>query len=334
MEKARRELRRMRESPEAWPDLAYEPATDAEGSECDGNAARRAQVLWALQYDRRPSDLALVRWIAEQEARCRRKAPFQGMTEEAELAGFLLAEHQLVEDVWRHWQLKRANFDTWCGYDRRHLCAAGVGATLAYVRESAHPDRDEVLDLGLEEFSEESLAEWTGHQRERFPSDPAAEEPLLWVERAKLAGDLPAARQWLDRWAADRPRDAETLNALQYELADLGAFGEAAAVQREAVAHAEGAWYVAAAWLALAALERQAGERPAAWAALGECRRALDGVPGWTEVGLGRAYAHELYLVADTAEQFAAADRQARQVPRLPPVALAAAAAAAKRTGA
>lgn len=32
------------------------------------------------------------------------------------MAGFLLAEHRLVQDVWLHWRVKRANFDAWCGF--------------------------------------------------------------------------------------------------------------------------------------------------------------------------------------------------------------------------
>nr|BFE58900.1 hypothetical protein GCM10020063_034260 [Dactylosporangium thailandense] len=64
MQAARRELGRVRASPAAWQELRYERSTDA-------HAATRAMVLWASQYDRRPGDLPLVRWPAEQEA------PFQ-----------------------------------------------------------------------------------------------------------------------------------------------------------------------------------------------------------------------------------------------------------------
>ncbi|AEB44452.1 hypothetical protein [Micromonospora maris] len=85
IEEARRELERMRRSSVVWRELRYERATGADGYDCDGRAARRAAVLWALQYDRRAEDLPLVRWLAEQEAWCRREAPFQGLTEETEL---------------------------------------------------------------------------------------------------------------------------------------------------------------------------------------------------------------------------------------------------------
>lgn len=290
MEAAQCELERMRRSSGEWEELRYERATGADGHDCDRNAVRRAKALWALQYDRKTDDLPLIRWLAEQEARCRHEAPFQGLSEETELAGFLLAEHRQVEDVWLHWEIKRANFDTWCGYDLEYLFAAGVRATIAFVRDSGHADQDSVLELLLDGegrscVSEEGLAEWSQRQRSRFPTDPADEDPLTWVERAKLAGDRELALRELARWAAGRQRDKATLAQLRYQLADLEAYAEAARVQRESLVYADTPWDSASAWQTLAGLERRAGDHHAAWEALRECRRALDGVSGWTEVG-------------------------------------------------
>ncbi|WP_174552047.1 hypothetical protein [Nocardia sienata] len=227
MEAARCELERMRGSSGVWQELRYERATDADGDDCDRNAVRRAKVLWASQYDRRPDDLPLIRWLAEQEAWCRCEAPFQGLSEETELAGFLLAEHRQVEDVWLHWEIKRANFDTFCGYDLEYLFAAGVQTTIAFVRDSGHADRDSLLELlldgeGRSYVSEDGLAKWSQGRRSRFPADPAAEDPLTWVERAKLAGDRELARRELARWVAGRQRDKATLDQLRDQLDDLG----------------------------------------------------------------------------------------------------------------
>lgn len=344
MDAARRELERMRASFAVWRELRYERAAGAEGYACDGNAVRRAKVLWALQYDHRPDDLPLVRWLVEQEAWCRREAPFQGLSEETELAGFLLAEHRQMEDVWLHWQIKRANFDTWCGYDLEYLFAAGVRATIAFVRDSGHADRDAVLELlldgeGRSHVSEEGVVEWSRRRRLRFPADPTAEDPLTWVRRAKLAGERELARRELDRWMAGRQRDKATLGQLSYQLADLGAYAEAAGVQRESLVYVDTPWDSASAWRVLAGLERRASDHYAAWDALRECRRALDGVSGWPEVGLGRMYVEELFLLVGSAEGelaeavFAEADRQARDVPRLPLVVLQAAAEAADKVG-
>ncbi|WP_307872949.1 hypothetical protein [Paractinoplanes ovalisporus] len=332
---------RYRESPDLWAELCYEKATGDDGYDYDRNAVRRAQVLWSLQYDRRPQDLPLLRWLARQEAVCRREAPFQGLTDQITLAGALVAEHRQVEDVWLQWEIKRANFDTWCGYDGEHLLAAGVRATLDFVRESGHPDRDEVLEYlaGRSDISEEGVTEWAERQRLTFPDDPADEDPLTLIERAQFAGDRPRARELLDQWAAGRTRDRDTLSTLRYELTELGAFAEAAAAQRDSLAFAESAWDRASAWHTLAELERQADHHDAAWAALSECRRALADVSGWTEVGLGRMYVEELLRLAVAADgdlaarAFTEADRQARDVPRLPLVVWQSAAEAAAKVG-
>ncbi|PXX54876.1 hypothetical protein DFR70_12217 [Nocardia tenerifensis] len=344
MEAVRRELVRMRESPALWRELRYERARDGDGYVCDRNVARRAKVLWALQYDHRPEDVALVRWLAEQEACCRREAPFQGLSEETRLAGFLLADYRQVADVWLHWEIKRANFDTWAGYDLEHLFAAGVGETVAFVRESGHADRDAVLGLLLDEqgrarVSAEELAQWRQSQRSSFPVDPAGEDPLTWVERAKLVGDRGLARRELDRWMGGQARDDATLSVLCHQLAALGAYAEAAQAQRERLVYADSPWDSASAYRSLAGLERQAGDHRAARDALRLCRRALDGVPGWSMVGLGRMYVEELFLLAGAAEGalaeavFAEADHQAREVPGLPMVVLRAAAEAAGKIG-
>lgn len=340
MDTARRDLARMRESTAAWQELRYEHATDAEGHACDANEVPRAKVLWALQYDRRPEDLPLLRFLAEQEALCRANAPFQGLGEQAALAGFLLAEHRQVEDAWRQYEIKRANFDTLLGYDVEHVLAAGVQATIDHLRAGDHPDRDQALEYLLGAgVDEERLEEWAQDKQEWFPDDPAREDPLTWFERALLVGDKELARAELDRWARDRERDEKTLRLLRFHLAALGEFAEAARVQRESLVFAAGDWDRASAWRTLAGLERQAGDHHAAWEALRECRAALNGVSDWREVGLGRSYVEELFLLAGAAEPglagevFTEADRRAREVPGLPPVVVRAAAEAALHIG-
>jgi hypothetical protein len=338
MEEARRELARMRESATAWQELEYKRAKGSDDLDYDVNEVHRAMVLWALQYDREEQDLPLLRFLAEQEALCRGNAPLQGLGEQAELAGFLLAEHRQVEDVWRQFAIKRANFDTWCGYDREYVFAAGVEATLERVRASDHPERDQLLEyFGETDLEDEDLEEWAQRKEEWFPEDPADEDALTWVERAKLAGEWDLARGELDRWAENRPRDLGTLSRLRYELADLGAFAEAAEVQRDAIQFAETDWDRASAWQSLAELERKAGAHTKAWEALKECRKALENENGWQELGMGRGLVHELYLLAGQAElalarqAFAEAEQQAREVPRLPPVVQNAAQEARKR---
>src|SRR5262249_57341116 len=108
---------------------------------------------------------------------------------------------------------------------------------------------------------------WAGGGRERFRTEPTAEDPLTWVERAKLAGEDELARRELVRWADGRERDKATLSQLSYQWADLGEFAEAARDQRESLAFAGDAWDAASAWQRLAGVGRQGRGPHAAGAA-------------------------------------------------------------------
>lgn len=99
-----------------------------------------------------------------------------------------------MEDVWRQYALRRANFDTWCGYDREHVFAAGVRVTLDHVRESEHPERDELLQfLGETELDEEDVREWARGRRGLVPRGPGRGGPAD-VGVAREAGGGAGAR--------------------------------------------------------------------------------------------------------------------------------------------
>lgn len=344
MDSAREDLDRLRQDRSSWQGLCYDEAVGADGYAYDTAMARRATVLWALQYDRRPEDHDLLRHIVEQEAVCRKKAPLAGLSDEALLAGFLLAEHGEVEDVWAQWAVKRANFDTSTGYDVVHLLAAGVDATIEYVRGSEHEDRDAVLKQLLDRngepvVTEDDLAMWFTRKRLHFPADPDAEDAMTWVERARLAGDTDTAREHLARWAEGRERDQSTLSQLRYHQTALGDYAAAAQTQEEYVSLLTSARDLAINWCTLAELWRRAGEHDAALAALRECGCVIVAVPNWQQYAMGRTYVKELVLLALAAdlrlasEVFAEADSVASAVPRLPATMLAATAEAAERTG-
>lgn len=333
----------MRSDSARWSELQYVPLTDDAGRDSDRNAPRRAAVLWALQYDRRPDDLAFLRWLVQEEATCRHEAPGNGMTEVTELAGFLLAEHRRLDDVWLQYKVKMANFDTWGMYDRHHLVAAGPRATVDFVHNSPHPDRAKILDLIMKEngepqIADDELAEWFIGRRAYFPTDPAEEDPLTWIERATVLGMSSLARRLLDKWAREQPQDRRTLTILSYRLAEFGAYAEAADATRELLPLVGGPEYMSD-LVRLAELERLADRHDSAWEALQRCGGALAIDPSWKEAGLGRSYVEQLFLLAGAAPEplasiaFAEAHREAPTVPRLAFTTLQAAAEAATRTG-
>ncbi|WP_309110564.1 hypothetical protein [Saccharothrix sp.] len=299
-----------------------------------GADAERALVLWGLQYDLQPDDIELVRALAAAEAQGRADDDFGGHTDESELAGFLLASFREVSDVWLHWDLKRANFDTWCGYDVEYLVAAGVAETLAFVRASDHPERDAVLER-LADVGEVDLAKWWHRKQKWFPADPSDESPLTWSDRAARLGMDDEARAWLTRWTEGGERDEQTLTVPRGRYADLGAHAEAAEAQRGLLTFARDSRAVASALTTLARHERLSGQHEAAWSALTDCAVALEDVPGCREVGLGRHYVEELFAPARDASgelaraAFEAADQAA--VPGLALVTLRIAADAAQK---
>jgi len=85
-------LERARRDQATWTDLAYCGVQGTgEGRLTDRNRAARFAVLWALQYDRRPQDLPLLRFLLRQQATYYREVVVSGMAPDLTLAGFLVA---------------------------------------------------------------------------------------------------------------------------------------------------------------------------------------------------------------------------------------------------
>ncbi len=223
-----------------WADLAYRAQITDEGPIADRNRAARFAVLWALQYDRRPEDLPLLRFLLQQQTTYYREAVPWGLAPDLTLAGFLVAEHRQVEDLWLHWDAKNISFDTALGYHLYHLFTPGITAASETVRSSSHPDRERILrDITSARHTDAAIEEWLDQQRARFPSDPADEGLKSWAQHAARLGEREASRLFLTEWAAGEPRTDATLNTLQFHLAQLGYLAEAVEVQKEAITISE-----------------------------------------------------------------------------------------------
>jgi hypothetical protein len=242
------------------------------------------------------------------------------------LAGFLVAEHRQVQDVWLHWEAKNISFDTALGYSIFHLLTPGVEVTLDAIRASSHPDRDRILhDINPDRHTDAAVQEWLTQQQERFPADPADESWRAWVHHAARVGERETSRLFMIKWAEGQPRTENTLNTLQFHLANLGYLPEAVEVQREAVAISGGsAWSRASKLLTLAGLERQADNFPGALQALEECERALPADKQGSEQGLWRPFVKEYFLLVSVAPDqptaqrlFTASDQHLKDLPRL-----------------
>lgn len=69
-----------------------------------------------------------------------------GCSHTIEIAGLLLAEHRRPDDVWQLWLAILTSFDTWgCLPHRLLLAGGGTQRTIAYVADSDHEQRDNLL---------------------------------------------------------------------------------------------------------------------------------------------------------------------------------------------
>lgn len=296
----RRDLERARRDPETWPDLAFFAEHTDEGHVIDRNRAARFGVLWALQYDRRPQDLPLLRFLLQQQTTfCQEVVPW-GLAPDLTLAGFLVAEHQQVEDLWLHWTAKNISFDTALGYHLYHLLTGGIAAAVEAVRASAHPDRDRILgDIASDRHTDAAVEEWLNEQRAQFPAAPADESLKAWAHHAARLGEREASRLFMTEWAASEPRTEDTLNTLQFHLAQLRYLTEAVAVQREVIAVSDASWPGARAnnLLTLARLQRRADDASSAWKTLEEVQSVLPPDKQGLRAGLWRHFVKECFLL-------------------------------------
>lgn len=323
----RRDLERARQDAETWPGLAFSAQDTGEGRVIDGNKAARMRVLRALQYDRRPQDLPLLRFLLRQETAFYQEVVPWGLASDLTLAGFLLAEHRQVEDLWLHWTAKNVSFDTALGYHLYHLLTGGTAAAAEAVRASAHPDRDRILDnLAQERHTDAAVEEWLEEQRAQYPADPADESLRSWAHHAAGLGEREASRLFMTRWAAGEPRTEGNLNTLQYHLGELGYLTEAVAVQREAIAVGEASSPGGSAMnlLTLAQLQRRADDPASAWRTIEEIQDVMPPDKQGLRAGLWRHFVKECFLLVPLApddrtarRRLAASDEHLRGVPRL-----------------
>lgn len=297
-------LERARRDPATWTNLTFRAQDTGEGHVRDHNQAARFEVLLALQYDRRRQDLPLLRFLLREETAFHRQGAW-GMGSDLMLAGFLVAEHRQVEDLWLHWTAKNISFDTALGYHLYHLLTGGVAAAIETVQASSHPDRDRILgEIATGRHTDAAVNEWLDQQRALFPADPAAEDLQSWADDAARLGDREASRLFITEWAAGEPRTVRTLSTLQAQLAQLGYFAEAVAVQKEAVAicgDSPGSSRMASALLGLVRLQRQAGQFTDARQSLRAAGRSLAGLPDWPWMGMWLSFVNEHFLLVPVA---------------------------------
>ncbi|MFD3926729.1 hypothetical protein [Streptomyces sp. NPDC058614] len=261
---------------------------------------RRALAVRAAQYDRRDTDLALLRHLLKHEAEA-------SMTDELRLAAVLVGLHGLAEDLPLLYEVRETTYDTWCGL-------------------GSMPEPGE---------SGDRLREWAeGLDDSRFGIDPSDETVFTWSGLAREQGMVELARVALIRVLDEidfriyqnerqgKPPDrldAAQLRSLTYELEDLGDTFQALRAHRLHVPLETKVQDRVSALLKLARLERETGRLPAAISTLAQLRDTLarpadDTLPYWRGTNLGAFIVEEHHEVARAAAADGSLTEEVREV--------------------
>lgn len=328
-------LAQMRVDCAAWSRVHYAPHGEVGRDRKDTNAVLRLQLAWALQREGTASDAPLLRFALEEEVKWREEDPWQGVGETLEILAACTAQLRDVQDVWMFVRAKRANFDTECGFDRRHVLAAGVAKTLDYLQSSDHPDREAAIALLLDEhgnplFDEHDLNSWHRRRQGQMPYD-ADERLCIWFERAMAVGRVDIASYLVDERLRNGPRDLQTLQSRAFDLESLERWREAIDLRKECFALIDDGFDQAGEACRIARLERAAGDLDEAQRWLRQAAQWHAENVSWRQVGLGRMFVEECFTCAAALgvgrgnDMFVLADHFAKETPRLPLVALEAA---------
>ncbi|QVQ50147.1 hypothetical protein J4H86_14385 [Spiractinospora alimapuensis] len=291
----RADLEKMRSDPSLWSELNYEEADGVEGYPVDGNGVRRAAVLWAAQYDRRPEDLDLLRHLLEQETINHQAAHLQGISDELRLAVYLVVRWIDSTDLKRIYEARFANFDTW-------FALSGIP-----LGDLSRPGREPVWDPA-------GIRRWVKEIGDvAFPKRIEEETEAEWARRARVQGMAAEAKAFLLRMLQTGPPDTGLLRFLQYELSRIGEFAEAAGVQRLLVARDNNRPYgTGSALCRLSELELRCGNLEDAWRSLRRCVASLEndearklGHRPWRQLGIARhVVAQHMEIVLASAEHY------------------------------
>ena len=275
-------LRSLRDSNRDWPRVQVRSVRTKTRGVCDQNELERARVAQLLLLDATPADLALIRFLMDQEIAARRANSFQGASDTLTVLSVLLMELGDASDTSRFWRAKRANFDTWAGgYDIEFVFTwRSASEVLQGLLPDAMSDEVAVLQSRITAPDPDAQAVWRSEVATRFPrslstfDDDTAE---LWAE---LFGD----REGQERFGL---LNAPTAESRAYLYRRLERFGEAVGCWREAAKQATTSWDKVSRLSNAISDAAKAGV--VSLEDVAEIDRLRADIPSWHQVGLGRS---------------------------------------------
>jgi len=328
-------LRELRAAPDFRSLVAYDEVKEPRRGTHDRNQEERMRLAHILQVEAVAGDVELVRFLLDQEITARRRDSFQGAGDTLAILSLLLLEHGGgdVEDTWRFWLAKTANFDTFAGgYDIEFVVAQGAPEAFVALVGARDPGK---LDL-LERYDLDAVCQgidgWRARLRARH--HPASLGAFTAVHERVWAEDFGDDAAFASLLMAE----AHTAEDRARAFVQLGRHGEALDAWREAAAEAPTAWDRAA--RLRDALTTAAKVPVATWAEAEQLDALWGEIDNWSGLGLGRQgtqACHELAAAVDDGEVgprlWQLAERWRSELTSYPLVGLQAAVAAAKRWG-
>lgn len=286
-------LEALRRDPAARDAVAFSEAQAEGRGTYDAHEQERARVTHLLRLSATPEDVALIRFLLDQEITARRADSFQGAGDTLSLLSLLLLElgDGELEDTWRFWQAKRANFDTFAGgYDIEFVFSLHPPQqALALIEARGEPGDLDMLSRYDAEEIVRGLAKWRASLARRFPrrlDDLSTMACELWAE---LFGDLAG----MERYGL---LNATTPSARGYLYRRLGRPADAVVVWRAAAAAATTAWDRAS--LLQSALTDAAKVPLDATDEATRLDALRHDIPNWNVLGLGRMSTQACYEAA------------------------------------
>ena len=239
----RNSLELLRADPRAWDRVSFAAGQSEERGTYDENEIHRRRILLALQYDRRDTDIELIRHLFTNEVIAAENDSFQGFGDAFTLAALLLASLRDPTDVPLFARAKFANFDTACGFPLEFMFIAGGDETGRILRDSSPAIWDKLSEHFLNsDNAPENLDEWWTSINKDYPNAKQDEDLLSLYERSLAFDEPEEARQYFDQWALEEPESESKRSQLKYEYKRLGDFKSAAVVASSQLKTAVKAW--------------------------------------------------------------------------------------------
>ena len=252
-----------------------------------------------MQYDRRETDVELIRHLFTHEITAAENDSFQGFGDAFTLAAVLLANFRDPIDVPLFARAKLANFDTACGFPLEFMYIAGGDDTERTLKESNLELWNALSERFLDSnFAFNELDEWWTAVNKAYPDAKQDDDLLSHYEWSLAFDELEEARRCLDQWALEEPESDSKWSKLKYEYERLGDFRSAAVVAGSQLNAAAGAWDRASALRDLVKLHRCGKDFSLSLDAARQLDTNFKSFDDWIGVGLGRIAIHEVFELA------------------------------------